>query len=240
VGDTIRTRSYLQTAFADNTAGNISAQNGRDLIVSSVPFIAVTAPTVNNDNVDTAGVGATFREGSLWFDTLHRALYACFSGATGAAVWVALVPNQAAIPGPTPNFQTIRVYANSSLGTPAFAVSATPITVFTMPAGGKAGIANGAFMKLMQTFTGPGLTAATLNIGTSGSVTAMISNFNLRQVVTDGTEQTFASANLPFLQGAGTPLGDGKLNADIVTTGCAVSALTAGFIDICIPSFIAP
>lgn len=37
--DTIRTRSALQTLLGDNTAGDISAQDLRDLLVSAVPAL---------------------------------------------------------------------------------------------------------------------------------------------------------------------------------------------------------
>jgi hypothetical protein len=40
--DTIRTRSELLTLYADNVDGEISAQDGRDLIASSVPIIKTT------------------------------------------------------------------------------------------------------------------------------------------------------------------------------------------------------
>lgn len=39
MADTIRTKSELVTLYADNTSGAISAQDGRDFIVSSMPII---------------------------------------------------------------------------------------------------------------------------------------------------------------------------------------------------------
>ena len=90
--DTVRTRSQLQTAFADNTAGNISAQNGRDLVVSSFGYVGTGTPGVNNDAVDTAGKGAYFDAGSLWFDTTNNVVWSCLSGATGAAKWIQVFP----------------------------------------------------------------------------------------------------------------------------------------------------
>lgn len=40
--DTVRSRDELITLYADNTAGAISAQDGRDLIMSSVPVVLAT------------------------------------------------------------------------------------------------------------------------------------------------------------------------------------------------------
>lgn len=48
--DTQREKSYLQTAFADNTSGNITAQNGRDFIVSCI----FALPAATSDNLITA------------------------------------------------------------------------------------------------------------------------------------------------------------------------------------------
>jgi hypothetical protein len=92
MADVVQTRAALVAEYADNTSGNISAQYGRNLITTTVPYVGAVAPTVNNDAVDTAGLGTRFDAGSVWFDTTHRVVWECMSGATGAAVWVQVYP----------------------------------------------------------------------------------------------------------------------------------------------------
>lgn len=84
----VRTSQQLQTEFADNNAFLISAQDGRDLIASAFGFSSPTDPTVNNDNVDTAGIGAFFDLGSRWFNSVQQTRWICQSGSPTAAYWV--------------------------------------------------------------------------------------------------------------------------------------------------------
>jgi len=54
----------------------------------TVTFVALTNPTVNHDDSDTAGVGRTFEPGDFWVNTTtSTGLYTCFSNSTGSAVW---------------------------------------------------------------------------------------------------------------------------------------------------------
>lgn len=45
-------------------------------------------PTINNDAVDTAGIGRLFVAGDVWLNTLTSLEYYCASNSIGAAVWV--------------------------------------------------------------------------------------------------------------------------------------------------------
>jgi hypothetical protein len=45
-------------------------------------------PTVNNDSVDTAGIGWEFREGDFWQNSTTKTLFKCNDATPGAAVWV--------------------------------------------------------------------------------------------------------------------------------------------------------
>lgn len=56
MADKTRTESMLISAYADNTAGLITAQAGRDFITSVFPYRYAGDPTVDFDNVNTAGV----------------------------------------------------------------------------------------------------------------------------------------------------------------------------------------
>lgn len=48
---------------------------------------ATSAPTADNDGVDTAGLGTSFSVGSLWIDVTNDNSYVCVDASTGAAVW---------------------------------------------------------------------------------------------------------------------------------------------------------
>jgi hypothetical protein len=89
VGQTIKTQQQLLAEFADNTTGNITAEDGRDVIVSAFGYAAPADPTARNDNQDSAGLGAFFDVGSRWLNTATQKFWLCFDGAAGAAVWVA-------------------------------------------------------------------------------------------------------------------------------------------------------
>ena len=87
--NTVRTFPQLAALFADGPPANISAQDGRDFIVSAQGWISLASdPTVNNDNVDTAALGATFDAGSRWTNQATHTVWACITGPAGAAVWV--------------------------------------------------------------------------------------------------------------------------------------------------------
>lgn len=51
-------------------------------------WVSATAPTVNNDGVDTAAVGRSFLAGDFWINNVTKKLYVANSVATGAADWV--------------------------------------------------------------------------------------------------------------------------------------------------------
>jgi len=51
-------------------------------------YTTTTNPTVNNDGVDTAGIGRQFRVGDYWINTTAGTWWVCVNNTTGAAVWV--------------------------------------------------------------------------------------------------------------------------------------------------------
>jgi hypothetical protein len=63
---------------------------------SSTPTVTVveeaTAPTVDNDDADTAGLGTEFKAGDVWVDTTTGAVYTCADATTGAAEWPMMAP----------------------------------------------------------------------------------------------------------------------------------------------------
>jgi len=52
------------------------------------PYRAASAPTVNNDVNDTAGIGRKFLTAELWLDTAAVVLYECLTNGAGTALWV--------------------------------------------------------------------------------------------------------------------------------------------------------
>lgn len=87
MSNTVRTEADLLALFPDNITGLITAQAGRDLIVSTFGWADSGPPGPNNDNVDTAGIGAKFDTGSRWVDILNDHAWFCIAGSPGAAVW---------------------------------------------------------------------------------------------------------------------------------------------------------
>lgn len=61
--------------------------NGK--ITAARVYTTTVAPTVNNDGVDTAGLGMVFYPSDLWNDT-SGGIYECQDNASGAAVWTTL------------------------------------------------------------------------------------------------------------------------------------------------------
>jgi hypothetical protein len=98
MADVVRTSDQLTTLFADNSAGDITAQDGRDFIVSSFGYIGSTDPNGNYDNVDTAGIGAFFDAGSKLLNTTSGGkVWECTSGTPTMATWVQLYPQGSSI-----------------------------------------------------------------------------------------------------------------------------------------------
>jgi len=50
-------------------------------------YVTVSDPTVDNDNVDTATIGRTFRIGDKWINGITDIWWICMDNSTGAAVW---------------------------------------------------------------------------------------------------------------------------------------------------------
>lgn len=80
------TWANLLAQYADNTAGAITAEDLRDFVMSSRPFVTTTAPTASSDS--TLG----FDFGHAWLDTTGPTLFACIDATAAAAVWVQVYP----------------------------------------------------------------------------------------------------------------------------------------------------
>jgi hypothetical protein len=85
-----QTINQLLAEFADNTTGKITAQFGRNLIISSIAYITGYNPTPNNDNTDSAGIGQFFDAGNVWVNNMSNQIFWCVNGTTANAVWVSL------------------------------------------------------------------------------------------------------------------------------------------------------
>lgn len=88
MADQVLTRDQLLALFPDNLLFEITAQDARDVIVSIFGYRAVSDPTPNNDEVDTAGIGAKFGVGNRWENTNAFRHWVCLRSTPGAAVWI--------------------------------------------------------------------------------------------------------------------------------------------------------
>jgi len=84
---------------ADETAqagGAASSIHGADMDSALVQVYssASSDPTVNNDGVDTAGLGEKFFVGSIWIRLDNNDRWQCDDITTGAAVWSQLATKQ--------------------------------------------------------------------------------------------------------------------------------------------------
>ena len=87
MAEQVRNRPELLAQFADNVTGEISAEDGRDLIMTAFGHWSTSNPTVNNDEDDTAGLGVKFSVGSLWVNTNAFKVWRCCRSTAGAAIW---------------------------------------------------------------------------------------------------------------------------------------------------------
>ncbi len=88
VAAAVMTESQLELLFHNNNSGDISAGDGRNLVSSAFGYAAMSAPSSNNDRVDTAGIGQFFDTGSKWTNVSTSDVYWCIVGTPTAAVWI--------------------------------------------------------------------------------------------------------------------------------------------------------
>jgi hypothetical protein len=80
-------------AVTDDGGTNYRTAQSGDVILDGdgdvVPSVTTqsSAPTVSNDEDDSAGIGKSFFVGALWLDTTTNKLYLCADATAGAAVW---------------------------------------------------------------------------------------------------------------------------------------------------------
>lgn len=86
--DTVRSLFQLLGLWPDNVTGAITAQTGRDFIVSAFGYFAPRNPSPTDDSVNTSNIGAWFDTGSQWINTTNRTVWVCITGTPGAAIWV--------------------------------------------------------------------------------------------------------------------------------------------------------
>jgi len=79
---------------------------------------STSAPVADNDGVDTAGLGKTFRVGDKWIKTDTNTIYTCDDNSTGSAVWTINV---------SMSMDNLHVNYNNSLAGATYAKRATYI-----------------------------------------------------------------------------------------------------------------
>lgn len=68
------------------------AEDGK--MTSTRMYTSSSAPTVNNDESDSAGISQVFEIGDLWHETTFNILYQCSDNSKAAAVWGVYVPTE--------------------------------------------------------------------------------------------------------------------------------------------------
>lgn len=66
---------------------NLGFNNAGHLGFQKETYADTSNPTANNDSVDTASIGITFRNGDLWLNTSTSVLFVCDDATPTAAVW---------------------------------------------------------------------------------------------------------------------------------------------------------
>lgn len=141
--DSTQFKIQTQTLFPTNGVGGITAADLRthmDNVADSAVFVAagkITAPTVNDDDANTAGNGV-FQVGHVWIDETGNAAYVCLDNNTGAALWARISSNQP-VNAQTGTMYTFALVDNNGLVTfdTASNVTATiqPNSVIAYPVG---------------------------------------------------------------------------------------------------------
>jgi hypothetical protein len=107
-------KSNTTTLYADNTTGNIGADDLRtqmDNTADSVIFKVtgkVAPPVIGDDSAGTAGNGA-FLVGDMWIDETNNKSYISVDSSAGAAVWIEIT-----IPD-IPTFQSINIEGSTPI-----------------------------------------------------------------------------------------------------------------------------
>jgi len=88
MSQTVKTLTQLLAELPDNITRLIAPIDVRDLAVSAFPYLAGSPPSVNNDRIDSAGIGAFFDFGSHWLMIPAGRLFYCVDGQPTNATWV--------------------------------------------------------------------------------------------------------------------------------------------------------
>lgn len=103
----------VSAAVSHATLADLSYTSAGHTGFGRLPYATTTDPTVNNDGVDTAGIGRVFRIGDQWVNTSTNIFWMCVNNSTGAAVWVLGKASQV-IPSVT-NFNQILTAADNTV-----------------------------------------------------------------------------------------------------------------------------
>jgi len=212
MADTIQTRSQLQTAYANNLTGNISAQQGRNLIVTSFGALQTRDPSINDDSANTLGTGY-FDTGSRWLNTTTSVNWVCLNGAVSAAVWVRVAQLLAMLNSAGPTYG--------------------PEPIFNFVAGSGISIAIGDFpgagyVRITISATGTGTVSGSGTVGTLPIWTAStaIGDSALTQTGS-GAGSTLTSAGAFDVGGTLGVTGNTTLSGTLSAQGTTVTSLAA-------------
>jgi Concanavalin A-like lectin/glucanases superfamily len=89
VSNVQKTRARNIAAFVDNTAGLISAQDGRNLVLSAFDYVFAANPDNTADLTNTGGWpnAEGFDVATRWFNSITQRVWESIDSTIGAAVW---------------------------------------------------------------------------------------------------------------------------------------------------------
>jgi hypothetical protein len=87
---------FIQTSYvanSHNSLTNLAYETSGHTGFGRLAYSATTNPTINNDGIDTAGIGRNFRVGDYWINTNTGYYYICVDNTTSNAIWELLSRN---------------------------------------------------------------------------------------------------------------------------------------------------
>lgn len=229
--DIVQTAAQLQAEFADNTTGAITAQDGRNLVVSAFGGSGTAGPNVDFDNVDTANSGNFYDVGSKFFNLTTMRCWLCLDGSPGHAKWQALMYDSQPAGGDLSGYYPNPIFINDMItpGTYGDATHSAEITfnsVGKITAVAQVAISGGGGGGVSSVTGGTGITVSPTTGAPVVSLTCPISTSCIPSLpASQITSGTFDVTLIPYL--SATYITSGVFNLTLIPN-LPASQITSG------------